>query len=67
MGIKSFLKKVPGNKQYNEKFESLYKRLSNIENAVKSVESLQRRTYMDIMQKDFEHGGFFYDYMKAVK
>lgn len=67
MGIKSILKKIPGIKQYNEKFESLYIRLNNIENAVKSVESLQRRTYMDIMQKDFEHGGYFYDYMKAVK
>lgn len=67
MGIKSFIKKLPIIKQYNEKFESLYIRLNNIENAVKSVENLQRKTYMDILQKDFEKGGYFYDYMKAVK
>ena len=67
MRIKSILKNIPGIKQYNEKFESLYIRLNNIENTVKSIESLQRRTYMDIMQKNFEYGGYFYDYMKAVK
>lgn len=67
MSIKSILKKLPAIKQYNEKFDSLYIRLNNIENTVKTVETLQRRTYMDIMQKDFERGGYFYDYMKAIK
>lgn len=67
MGIKEFIKKMPVIKQFNDKFDSLYTRLDNIENAVKSTERLQRQTYMDVLQKDMQTGGYIYDWIKAVR
>ena len=65
IGLKNIIKNLPGIKQYNEKFSSLYTRLDNMENMLKSMEKRQIQAYMDIMQKD-NGKGYVYDRIRSI-